>query len=54
MISYEEEFDKRDRDSEIISKNEIDPFLAESESITNILTAIVKTTQNSKLKRKEF
>jgi len=37
------------RDSEIVPKNGIDPLLAESESIANILTAIVKTTQNSKL-----
>jgi len=36
------------RDSEIIAKTEIDPLMAEAESITNILTAIVKTTQNSK------
>lgn len=35
------------RDSEIISKNEIDPLLTEAEVIANILTAIVKTTQNS-------
>ena len=40
------------RDSEIIAKTEIDPLLAEAESITNILTAIVKTTQNSKLPKK--
>lgn len=38
------------RDSEIISKNEIDPLLAEAEAITNILTAIVKTTQKQKEK----
>jgi len=38
------------RDSEIILKTEIDPLLAEAESITNILTAIVKTTQKQKEK----
>ena len=38
------------RDSEIISKTKIEPLLLEAESITNILTFIVKTTQNSKLK----
>jgi len=40
------------RDSKTISKTEVDPLLAESESITNILTSIVKTTgiNNSKLK----
>ena len=36
------------KDSGIISKTEIEPLLAESESIANILTSIVKTTQNSK------
>ena len=36
------------KDSGIISKNEIEPLLAESESIANIITSIVKTTQNSK------
>ena len=35
-------------DSGIISKTEIGPLLAESESIANILTSIVKTTKNSK------
>lgn len=40
------------RDSKTISKTEVDPLLAESESIANILTSIVKTTgiNNSKLK----
>lgn len=38
------------RDSEIISKTEIKSLLAESEAIASILTAIVKTTQNSQLK----
>ncbi len=38
------------RDSGIISKTEIEPLLTESESITNILTSIVKTTKNSKLR----
>jgi len=37
-------------DSGIISKTEIEPLLAESESIANILTSIVKTTKNSKLR----
>jgi len=37
-------------DSEIVSKTETDPLLAESELIANILSAIVKTTQNSKPK----
>ena len=36
------------KDSGIISKTEIEPLLAESESIANIITSIVKTTQNSK------
>src|SRR3990170_1656574 len=36
------------RDSEIISKTEIEPLLAESESIANILTSIVKTTATNK------
>lgn len=35
------------RDSEIIAKKELDPLMAQAEAITSILTAIVKTTQNS-------
>ena len=40
------------RDSETISKNEVEPLLTESESIAKILTSIVKTTaiNNSELK----
>ena len=36
------------KDSGIISKTEIEPLLAESESIANILTSIVKTTAQNK------
>ena len=36
------------KDSGIISKTEIEPLLAESESIANILTSIVKTTSQNK------
>ena len=36
------------RDSKIISKTEIEPLLADSESIANILTSIVKTTATNK------
>ncbi|MCX6556607.1 MAG: four helix bundle protein [Candidatus Aminicenantes bacterium] len=38
------------RDSGIISKTKIGPLLLEAESIANMLTASVKTTQNSYLK----
>jgi len=40
------------RDSETITKAEVEPLLTESESIANIITSIVKTTgiNNSKLK----
>ncbi len=38
------------RDSEMLLKTQIEPLLAESEAITSILTAIVKTTQSSKQK----
>jgi four helix bundle protein len=38
------------KDSGIISKTEIEPLLAESESIANILTSIVKTTSQNKKK----
>jgi len=36
------------KDSGIISKTEIEPLLAESESIAKILTSIVKTTSQNK------
>ena len=36
------------KDSGIIPKTEIEPLLAESESIANILTSIVKTTAQNK------
>ena len=36
------------KDSGIISETEIEPLLAESESIANILTSIVKTTAQNK------
>ena len=36
------------KDSGIISETEIEPLLAESESITSILTSIVKTTSQNK------
>ena len=36
------------KDSGIISKTEIEPLLAESEAIANILTSIVKTTAQNK------
>ena len=36
------------KDSGIISKTEIEPLLAESESIANILTTIMKTTSQKK------
>ena len=36
------------RDSETISKTEVEPLLTESESIAKILTSIVKTTTQKK------
>ena len=40
------------RDSEILEDHHIDPLIAESSEIIRMLTSIVKTTSNSKLKTK--